>query len=306
MSGELAALATAVCWTGSSLLFALATRRVGGIPTNQFRLLAAVPCLLVLQAALLGTVWPDLSAGRLWLLVASGLVGLVVGDIGYFYALGVIGPRLGSVLMATWPAMATAITWAFLGDRPDVAMAAGIVVTMVGVVLVLLRGRDGVAWCGEIPRGRRNLAIAGALLGALGQAVGSVLANVAAAPGSDAPAGVPGLSCALVRMVAAAVGITAVTLLQGKLLAWRAVVADRRALGSALGGMVFGPVLGVWLSMEALAHARIGVAATLMATTPVFMMPVARFAYGARIGFLGAVGTVLAVGGVALLMLQRG
>jgi drug/metabolite transporter (DMT)-like permease len=306
MPGELAALATAICWTGSSLFFALATRRAGGIPTNQFRLLAAVPCLLVLHQVLLGTLWPGLSGERLGLLVASGLAGLVIGDIGYFYALGAIGPRLGSVLMATWPAMATAITWAFLGDRPSLAMAAGIVVTMGGVVLVLLRGRDGVAWNADLAPGKRNLAMAGALLGALGQAVGSVLVGAAAAPGADAPAGVPGLSCALVRMVAAAVGITLVALLQGQGFAWRAVVVDRRALGAALGGMVFGPVLGVWLSMVALAHARIGIAATLMATTPVFMMPVARFVYGARIGFLGAVGTVLAVLGVGLLMLQCG
>ncbi|MBK8096408.1 MAG: hypothetical protein IPK26_04830 [Planctomycetes bacterium] len=81
-AGELAALCTALCWSGSSLLFALATRRVGGLAVNQFRLLLAVPFLLGLHVLLLGRVWPELPGDRLWLLSASGLAGLVVGDIG--------------------------------------------------------------------------------------------------------------------------------------------------------------------------------------------------------------------------------
>ncbi len=303
--GEMAALATALLWTGSSLTFALATRRVGGIPVNQFRLLAAVPCLSVLHVVLLGSPWPTLPTDRLQLLVLSGVAGLVIGDIGFFYALGAIGPRLSSVLMATWPAMATAITWGFLGDRPTLAMGSGIAVTMLGVILVLLRGRDASAWNSAIGPGRRNLAIAGALLGALGQATGSLLVSFAAAHSEALPHGVPGLSCALVRVAAAAVGLSFVALLRGQLTAFCRVFTDRAALQAALFGTLFGPVVGVWLSMIALAHARIGPAAALMATTPVFMMPVSRIAYGARIGVLGVVGTMLAVAGVVLLMWQR-
>ncbi|HLQ38607.1 MAG TPA: EamA family transporter [Planctomycetota bacterium] len=297
--GECAALGTAVSWSISSLAFALASRRVGGLPTNQFRLLAAVPGLLLLHVVLLGELWPSLPAGDLLLLGASGLAGLVLGDLGYFYALAVIGPRTSSVLMATWPGMATAIIWACGTETPSLQMAGGVAVTFTGVVLVLLRGRDGSLW-NEAPSPRqRRLAIAGALLGALGQAGGSVLVNIVAVRST-----LPGLSAALVRMVAAAVGIVAVAALRGEAKAWLRVLADRRACGGALIGTLFGPILGVWLSMVALAHSPVGVAATLMATTPVFLMPIARVVYGARIGVLGVVGTLLAVGGVALLKLD--
>ena len=304
--GESAALATAICWTGSSLFFALATRRAGGIAVNQFRLWLALPLLSLLHLWLLGACWPALDATRLWQLVVSGLVGLVLGDIGYFYALGVIGPRIGSVLMATWPAMATAMAWAWHGERTTPLMLLGIATTMAGVVLVLLRQRDGSVWQQGAPRGNVPLAVAGALLGALGQAGGSVLVRIAAAPAPDLPDGLPGLSAALVRMAAACVGIAAVTLLRGRPRAFVAVVRDRAALRSAVLGTALGPIAGVWLSMFAFAHCRVGVAAALTATTPIFMMPVARVAYGARLGAFGVVGTLLAVAGVVLLCWSQG
>ena len=76
---------------------------------------------------------------------------------------------------------------------------------------------------------------------------------------------------------------------------------------AALLGAAFGPVGGVWLSMVARRHASdAGIAAALMATTPIFMMPVAALLYRARIGWLGALGTVLAVVGVGVCFLVRG
>lgn len=144
--GEFAAVATAVCWTFSSLYFALATKRVSGLPINQFRLLLAVPLLFLLQRVFEGVWWPLLPGDRLPQLVMSGLIGLVLGDIGYFYALFVIGPRISSVLMATWPAMAVAVQWLFRGEVPSFAMVVGIVTTCIGVILVLLRGNDSTSW----------------------------------------------------------------------------------------------------------------------------------------------------------------
>jgi drug/metabolite transporter (DMT)-like permease len=304
-AGELAALSTALLWSGSSLLFALATRRVGGLAVNQFRLLLAVPFLLALHLLLLGTAWPALPGQRLWLLVVSGVSGLVIGDIGYFYALGVIGPRVSAVLMATWPAFATGIGWAWDGVPPSLPMVAGIGITMSGVMMVLLRGGDGASWNAAVSPWKVRLAILGALLGALGQAFGSVLVAVAARAADDLPAGLPGVSCALVRMVAASLGIVAVAALRGQAGASRAVLRDPKALGAALGGTACGPVLGVWLSMVALGFGPIGVVATLMATTPVFLLPIARVVYGARIPAIGVLGTLLAVAGVAVLLLNK-
>ncbi|MBL8727605.1 MAG: DMT family transporter [Planctomycetes bacterium] len=302
--GEVFALLTALCWAGSSTSFAYASRAAGGLPVNQFRLLLAVPVLMLLAALLTGQWWPThLTDDRMLLLVASGLIGLVLGDIGFFHALAVLGPRVSSVVMATWPAFTVAIEVA-RGHLPTAWVALGIAMTALGVVLALLRTRAGTAWNpGMTPR-QWAIGLAGALLGAVGQAGGVVLASAAMATGADLPGGVIPLQATVVRMAAAAVGMQCVALAHRRPLAFGAVLRDRRVLGAALFGCAFGPICGVWLSMAAIRQAHdVGVAASLMATTPIFMMPISALLYGARIGWLGGIGTVLAVAGAALMLL---
>src|SRR5262245_32315645 len=117
--GETCALLTAVCFTASSLSFGIASRAVGGIATNQFRLWAALPVLGAIVWLTTGSLWPAaLPTERLALLSASGLIGLVLGDIGYFHALATIGPRLSSVVNAMWPALATGFA-VLQGELPN-------------------------------------------------------------------------------------------------------------------------------------------------------------------------------------------
>lgn len=303
--GELCAVATAVCWTVSSLSFGIASRAVGGIATNQFRLWAALPVLVLLVWWSTGSAWPTTApTGRIGLLAASGLAGLVLGDIGYFHALATIGPRLSSVVMATWPAMAAGLA-ALQGDLPTAAMLGGIALSTLGVAVVLLRSREGTSWSPGLSVRQWWTGVGGALLGAFGQALGVVLARQAMAATADLPEGVDPLPATLVRMATAAVGLQLVAIVQRQPLALVAVVRHRAALWGALCGMLFGPVLGVWLSMTATHLAPLPRAATLMALTPIFMMPVAKFAYGARIGLVGIAGTLLAVAGVAVLFLWQ-
>jgi drug/metabolite transporter (DMT)-like permease len=304
--GEVFALLTALCWAGSSTSFAYASRAAGSLPVNQFRLFVAVPVLMALAALLTGQWWPvHLADQRVRLLVGSGLIGLVLGDIGFFHALAVLGPRVSSVVMAAWPAFTVAIE-AARGHLPTGWVLVGIGTTMLGVALVLLRSREGTSWNpGMTPR-QWVTGLSGAVIGALGQAGGVVLAREAMANAADLPEGVIPLQATVVRMAAAAVGMQCVALAQRRPLALVAVCRDRRVVAATLIGCAFGPICGVWLSMAATHHAHdVGVAASLMATTPIFMMPIAALLYGARIGWLGGIGTVLAVAGAVLLFLVR-
>ncbi len=70
-----------------------------------------------------------------------------------------------------------------------------------------------------------------------------------------------------------------------------------------IGGAVTGPFLGVTLSLVALAKAPVGIASTLMALVPVFLLPVSRFFFKEPVGLRAVAGTLLAVGGVAVLLL---
>lgn len=303
--GEVSALLTAMCWTVSSATFAVSSRRAGAAATNHFRLWLALPVLWLLVWVTTGRPWPgELGAARTGLLVASGVIGLVLGDLGYFVALARIGPRVASVLMTTWPAFAL-LFGLFLGEWPDAGMLLGVSLTVCGVLLVLLRSRETSNWNPDLTRRQWAWGVAGALLGAVGQALGAILARRAMAAGPDLPLGGAPLDATLVRMAAGVFGAQIVALVQRRPFDGLAVLRDRRALAGALCGTAFGPVLGIWLSMVAMHHAReVGVASALIATTPLFMMPVAWRFYRARIGALGLIGTLLAVGGVAVLFLR--
>ena len=229
----------------------------------------------------------------------------MLGDIGFFYALAKIGPRLSSVVFAAWPGMTVGIE-AACGRAPTALVLVGIALTMFGVGLVLLRNRDGASWNPGLQRHQWWLGLGGALLGALGQASGFLLAGHGMAAGPDLPGGVDPLHATVVRMATGVAGLQVYLLLLRQPFALRAVFASPLAIRAALLGALCGPVGGVWLSMVSRVHAQnAGVASALMATTPIFMMPVAWRLYGARVGWLGTFGTLLAVGGVVLCFLVR-
>src|SRR5262249_14380011 len=64
---------------------------------------------------------------------------------------------------------------------------------------------------------------------------------------------------------------------------------------------VFGPVGGGWMSVGAIDRAQGAVAATLMAMTPVFILPFAVWLEHERISWRAAIGALVAVAGVGIL-----
>jgi drug/metabolite transporter (DMT)-like permease len=104
-------------------------------------------------------------------------------------------------------------------------------------------------------------------------------------------------------MLVAAVVIWLITALSGKAATTIRQLKDSRARYAILAGAAFGPFVGVWLSLVAIQHARIGIASTLMSLTPVILIPLVWWIFKERITFQAVLGTIVAVGGVALLFL---
>jgi len=303
--GEIASLFTALCWLGSSLAFAVAGREAGPQALNQFRLYAAVPLLVLLGITLVGQGWPtNASIERISLIGLSGLFGLVIGDYGFFHALATIGPRLASVIMSLWPACTVGLN-VLRGQTPTLGQLIGIGLTVIGVAMVLI-GKRGGAWRPDLTARQWVWGCVGALVGAVGQASGFVMAEIAMTAGSDMPSGLDPLLTTIVRMCAALVCMQVVLSVQRRPLVMVNILRSKKALIAAGIGVICGPVLGVWMSMIGAARSQdSGVASALMATTPIMMLPVAVWFYRARVGALGIVGTVLAVLGVAVCFLQR-
>ena len=64
-----------------------------------------------------------------------------------------------------------------------------------------------------------------------------------------------------------------------------------------------GPVLGVSLSLFALQHTSVGVASTLIALPPIFLIPIEYHFFKERFGWGAIAGTILAMIGVGILFL---
>ena len=296
--GEIAALLTAVCWSFNSVVFTRAGKRVGSVTVNVMRLWAALPALLLLHGLLFGTPLPlGIGRQRFFYLAISGFIGFVLGDTMLFESFLLIGPRLAMLLALLVPVFSTLLAWLWLGEALRLPEIFSILVTIAGVAWVVAErtAPDGAA-ASRQPR-KYRLGIWLAVGGAAGQAVGLLFSRLGLAGGYSA------ISATLVRVGSAGLVLAAVGLVQGKLRAHLAKMKDRKALLEITAGSLTGPVLGVILSLEAIAHAHIGVASTLMSLTPVLLLPVSHILFKEKITSRAIVGTLIALLGVVLLFL---
>lgn len=295
MIGELAALGTSLAFSMGSTFLTLAGRRIGPLVLNRTRLIIAILLLSLTHWLTLGVPLPWDAEPQRWLwLGLSGVVGLVIGDIFLFQAFVWIGPRLSMLMMSLVPVLSAALAWLFLGERMGAMEMVGVALTLGGVAWVVVE-RNGMERQINPDYGRGILYGLGA---ACGQAGGLVLAKNGLA-GAFSP-----ISANLIRMLSAAVVLWGITFLQRQAGATLAALrANPQGVRYALLGAFFGPFLGVSLSMLAVQNTEVGIASTLMALPPVFLLPISYVVFKERYGWGAVAGTLLAMGGVAVLFL---
>ena len=109
--GEIISLIVAVMWTATALFADQASRRIGAMSTNFFRMVLSAVLLAGLLYVAIGHPYPAYADGKTWLWMGlSALVGYVFGDFCLFNSYVVIGARFGQLFMASAPAWARA--WA--------------------------------------------------------------------------------------------------------------------------------------------------------------------------------------------------
>lgn len=327
-AGELAALGTAACWMATALAFEAAGRRIGSLTVNLLRLLMAIALGALAGWALRGQALPLDAGAHQWLwLSVSGLVGFTFGDLCLFRAFVVLGARLSTLMMALAPPLTALIGWAVLGEVLSGRDLLGMAMTVTGIGWAVLERTRTARSHQAAPRvasatsvgaptaqtratsteapatTRRSIAphptfagVALGLGGALGQAGGLVLSKLGMA-------GYDPFAATQIRVLAGTAGYVALFFALGWWPRLARALADRRAVGYTSIGAFFGPFLGVSLSLVAVTYTLTGVAASIMATTPVLIIPVLVLLGRERVGLGGWLGALLAVGGVALLFL---
>lgn len=291
--GEISALTAAVLWAITSLIYASVSQKLGSVQVNISRMLFSigwfVPALALLRIPL------ELSWPQFAYLVLSALVGIVFGDTFLFKAFQHIGARVSMLIMSLAPAIGALLAYLFLGETLSGWAILGIVVTLGGIALVVLERAPATPDYVAVTK----LGLVYALCGALGQGGGTVLAKKAFALGplNEFVASFVRIGAALVIMlpVFAAAGHY-----QNPIPVFR---QHKRFLMPMLVGSFFGTFLGITLSLLAVAYTKVGIAATLVATSPVLMLPMVRVAYHEQLSWKAILGAVIAVAGVGLLFM---
>ncbi len=287
----LSCLIAAALWAISLSLYRRPIRDLGPLPVNFFKCTAAV-LLYGIYLAVFGVGGGFGRPGDRALLAASGVVGFTLGDLCLFISVREGGVQRALVLFNTSPLIATVLAIPFLGETPRGAVVAGIALVLVGVLMVETDPVRLAASNNHAAPRRPWLATVAGLGAALGQALGILfskgpLQTVAVLPATT------------IRLAAGVVTLA-------PLLAFApggqgfANLAPRRWAPLIL-PTALGTVIALLFSMKGISEVPAGVASSLLATTPIFALPISVFMLRESIGPRSVAGTVLAVAGVFLL-----
>jgi len=295
--GEIAALATSFCWSFTSIQFTLAGQRIGSGVVNRARLVLAMLYLSLAHLLLQGELWPIYAEPFRWgWLGLSGTIGLVLGDSCLFQAFLLIGTRRAMLLMTLVPVISTLLAWGWLGETLHPVEMGAVLLTVGGIAWVVSE-RQPTQGASVESKGQYALGVLLGLGGALGQALGLVTAK------QGLVGDFPSLSATLIRMMVATAVIWLLTLARGQVGATWPTLRDRKARLFIAGGALTGPFIGVWFSMMAVQHTHVGIASTLMALSPIILIPLGRWIFREQISPRSVAGTVVALAGATIIFM---
>ena len=307
MRGELLSLLVAVMWTFTALFAEVASKRMGTLVLNVWRMLLTILLLGIVLWWTCGKPWPQYASTDVWKwFLASGFMGFVFGDYCLFNAYIVMGSRFGQLFMTLASTFAAIAAWFMMGETMSLLALLGMIVTLSGI---------GISIMGKDDAGARHLKLPrkGILLGigaGMGQGIGLVLSkqglmHYAAeipAEATDVAAMMP-FAGTQIRAIMGLIGFGATLLFLGK---WRNMLrffTDVRGAAAAMGAILLGPFFGVSLSLMAVGMTNTGVAQTLMSLTPILILWPSRMMFGTKVSMQEVVGAVIAVAGASLFFL---
>lgn len=303
VKGELAALTAALVWAVSSVVYTRVGRRIQPLELNLSKGVIAIALIvltLVLRAVATGnfaSVMPAINPSAFALLTLSGALGIGLGDTAYFAALTSIGPRRALLLEQTLaPPLAAILALSFLQETLSTGAWCGILLTIIGVAWVIGERVNGV----NSDTTHLRQGIGWALLAALSQAIGAVLSRAALANTSISP-----LWSTLIRLVAGVLALLLWVLLRRERLEIsHKLLRSQQVLGVIVLTAFASTYLGIWLQQISLKFAPAGIAQTLGATSPLFVIPLAIWV-GESVSLRAIFGVLVALAGVGILFTLR-
>jgi len=300
--GEIFALATAVSWTASALVFQKAARNAGSLTVNVLRLMLAFIFFGMVSLKTRGEFIPSDASVHTWAwLSISGLIGFVIGDYCLLKSFVFISARVSMLIMSINPLFAALISWLALGEIMNLPALLAMVITLGGIALVVMKKESVLTASSRRVNGWKfSFPLKGLLFafgGALGQAVGLVLSKYGMGE-YDA------FAATHIRVIAGGISLILVVFFTkrwGRI--YRSLLQNNTMLFIIIGSFC-GPFIGVYLSLLSIKYTTIGAASTIMAITPVIIIPPVILLYKEKVTFREIIGAFIAVGGVMLFFVK--
>lgn len=292
--GELAALLVAFFWSITALSFEAASRRVGSLPVNIIRLVIGLIFLSFLNLFFRGYLFPADASLHNWIwLSVSGIIGFVIGDFFLIKSFTIIGSWFAMLIMTLAPPMAAVFGRILINERLSLLSVTGIFITMTGIVIAIFRRDKG---NGRVTVSKPLIGLLYAFGGALGQALGIVFSKYGMQQYNP-------FAATEIRIITGIIGFTVLITILGKWQSVRTALTDRKAMLPITIGSFFGPFLGVSFSLVAIQLTSTGVASTIMALVPIFIIPPSIWLFRHKITVREVIGTFISLMGVALFFL---
>jgi drug/metabolite transporter (DMT)-like permease len=295
--GEIIALGTAFCWTATALSFQKATTRVGSISVNILRLMIAFIIYALISRIVRGMFFPVDASRHVWIwMTLSGLVGFVFGDFFLFRSYEHISARVSMLIMALNPPMAAIISWLVLGETLAAKSLLAMALTLGGIMLVITERNIRNEETGSKNGFKIKYSLKGILFafgGAIGQATGIVISKYGMQDYNV-------FGATQIRIIAGSIGFVLIVSLLRRWNSIYSTVRDKKTMIFISIGAIFGPFIGVYMSLLAVKHTSVGIASTLMAITPILIIPPAILFLKEKVTFKEIIGALITVTGVAL------
>lgn len=290
--GETAGICAALAWATATILFSNAGTKLHPLRLNAFKgFLASLLFSITLWVQ--GQALPDIGWVPISILALSGILGIGMGDSAFFASLNALGPRKTLLLQMTAPPLTVICGTLFLGEVLGPKSWVGVGFAVFGIAWVVLERSEN----SGTPGGSENLkaGIFFGLISALGQTSGALLSRHVFREYD-----ISSLWTALIRLSFGVLPIWLYLLLRRPKRREKTSDWSLRTWGFVIGAICVGTYGALWCQQTAFKHTEAGIAQTLVATSPIFILPMVAL-LGEKLSKRAVGGALITLFGIALL-----
>lgn len=294
MGYEWLALCAAFLWAISSLISVVPAQHLGAFSYSRWRM-GCTAVILSSMAWFTGG-WLSVSSEHITPMMASGLIGIFIGDTALFACLNRMGPRQAGLLFSCH-AVFSAILGYFLFSESMTGMELiGAALVFSGVVMAIFYGRRGqTSNTLEEIKGNVWIGVGLGLTAAMCQALGGIIAKPVMQTSVDP------VAASAIRMISAFVAHCALWLIGAKIARATKRITWKVFGITALNGFL-AMAVGMTLILYALREGNVGMVALLSSTTPIMLLPLLWIYTKKRPNRFAWLGAALAVIGTGILV----